>query len=419
MADGNDIFAQAAQEYRATRDRIEAQADQGRTGPRLAYDRGEAVGMDDMPTPPLDSYADEVRGVSTTITPKAERKSAFRSAADLEGVTVPDRPWLVPDLIPGRTVTLLYGDGGTGKSLLSLQLAVAVATGGRWIGRECASGLAVFLSAEDEQDELHRRLIDVARAEGIPLSDMGNLIYRSMAGEDALLASVEGTGKPLIPSSLYNELDAYLDRHKPALLVLDTLADLFPGNENDKAQVRQFVSLLKGLAILHDCTVVMLAHPSLSGMSSGSGTSGNTAWNNSARSRLYFERIAQDGIEANPDARVLRTMKANYGPKGGEIGLTWRNGVFALDATETGLDRMAGNAKAERVFLKLVQTFAEQGRPANPMLAPADFEKCPEAEGIRKAAFTSAREALLSRGVIRIVETGPESRRRKHLEVAK
>jgi hypothetical protein len=57
------------------------------------------------------------------------RTSKWFCAADLEGLQVPDREWLVPDLIPTRTVTLLYGDGGTGKSLLALQLAVAVALG--------------------------------------------------------------------------------------------------------------------------------------------------------------------------------------------------------------------------------------------------------------------------------------------------
>lgn len=64
----------------------------------------------------------------------------------------------------------------------------------------------------------------------------------------------------------------------------------------------------------------------------------------------------------NPGARVLTTKKANYGGIGGEIGMTWRNGVFLADKAETGLDRMAKGAKAERVFLKLLRLFDAQGR---------------------------------------------------------
>ncbi|MDZ7907129.1 MAG: AAA family ATPase [Gemmobacter sp.] len=160
-----------------------------------------------------------------------------------------------------------------------------------------------------------------------------------------------------------DELDALLGDLQPSLLVLDTLADLFPGNENDKAQVRQFMGILKGLAIRQDCALVVLAHPSRAGMSTGSGDSGNVAWSASARARLYFERKKTgEGHEENPDARVLRSMKSNYGPTGQEIPVTWRSGVFVADAPEAGLDRVARDAKAERVFLSLLDDFTKQNR---------------------------------------------------------
>src|SRR4051812_12717264 len=39
----------------------------------------------------------------------------------------PDREWIVPDWIPRGLVTALYGDGGVGKSLASMQLMSSVA----------------------------------------------------------------------------------------------------------------------------------------------------------------------------------------------------------------------------------------------------------------------------------------------------
>ena len=65
---------------------------------------------------------------------------------------------------------------------------------------------------------------------------------------------------------------------RPRLLILDNLADIFGGDENARDLARQFVSLIRGLAIDLDCTVLMLSHPSLSGMASGRGASGSTAW---------------------------------------------------------------------------------------------------------------------------------------------
>jgi len=368
---------------------------------------------------PMDSYSGRDAG-PTRIIPKPKRTSQFFPASNLAGKPVPARKWMVDDLVPSGTVTLLGGDGGTGKSLLALQLAYAVALDTQWMGRDVAAGGAMFISAEDDEAELHRRLADLVRATDGALVDLDSLTLRSLAGEDALLATLEA-GK-LEASDLYAEIDGLMTVKRPALLVLDTLADLFPGNENDRAQTRQFVGLLRRLAIRHECAVLLLAHPSLSGLNSGSGTSGSTGWNNSVRSRLYLERVVQDGYEPNPNARKLSTKKANYGPTGAEISMTWQDGVFAADAAETGLDRMAAGAKAERVFLKLLRAFAEQGRRVNTgggqTYAPTVFSVHPEAEGVNKRGFRSAMEALLSEGKIRLAEDGPPSKRRQYLEVA-
>lgn len=370
----------------------------------------------------LDEYRNRPRTSGNQRADTEQRKSRFYSVAELEGRAVPERQWLVPDLIPSGTVTLLSGDGGTGKSLLALQLVAAAALGHPWLGRSMATGRALFVSAEDDQDELHRRLWDVAQAEGVTFADMDRLTVRSLAGEDALLAALDGRSGTLLPSSLYAELDAFLSELQPVVLVLDTLADLFPGNENDRAQARQFIGLMRGLAIKHQCAVVLLAHPSLSGMMSGAGTSGSTGWNNSVRARLYLRRIIQGEDEPNPDARILEAMKANYGPIGAEIALTWRRGVFVNDAPETGLDRMARNSKAQRVFLKLLRLFAEEGRTVNSgggsTYAPTVFAQHPEAEGLTHAAFRHAMDRLFQSGSIVNVETGKPSRRRSHIHEA-
>jgi len=355
----------------------------------------------------------------------AEQINRFQSgifrACDLDGQPVPERVWHVHDLIPANTVTLLSGDGGTGKSLCALQLAVSTALQQPWLGLAVRHGKAVYLSAEDDKAELHRRLADITRAENATLADLGDLTLRSLAGEDALLATV-AKGGTLQAAPLLEAVKQLLQRDCPNLLVLDTLADYFPGNENDRAQARQFIGMLRGLAINHRCAVVMLAHPSVAGMASGTGTSGSTGWNNSVRSRLYLSRVVQDGYEQNPDARVLRTMKSNYSGIGGEIALTWQSGIFIADAPVTGLDRMAASAKAERVFIALLRMFAEQGRTVNhaggSTYAPKIFAENPKNEGMTKRALKTAMNTLLHAGKIRIVKSGPPSKRRTHLEVA-
>lgn len=342
------------------------------------------------------------------------QRSRFYSAASLKGRPVKQREWLVHGLIPQKTVTLFGGDGGTGKSLLALQLAVAVATGGGWIGKGVSDGRVIYMSAEDDDDELHRRLDDILRAERRAYDDLSGLTLRSLAGEDALLAV--DSQMALMQTELFKELDRRAADEAPTLIVIDTLADVYPANENDRAKVRQFIGILRGLALKRGCAVLLLGHPSLTGLSSGTGASGSTAWNNSVRSRLYLSRITDGGFEADPDRRVMTTMKANYGRIGEETHMKWQAGVFVPEASEQGLDKLAAGAKAQRVFMKLLATFTAQGRQVNhaggPNYAPKQFAEHPESEGMTKRALRAAMEGLLASGKIKIEKEGPASRPR-------
>ena len=346
-----------------------------------------------------------------------EGRSQFYSAATLKGKPVKQREWLVHGLIPQKTVTLFGGDGGTGKSLLALQLAVAVATSGGWIGKGVSGGRVIYMSAEDDDDELHRRLDDILRAERLTYDDLSGLTMRSLAGEDALLAV--DSQMSLMRSELFKELDGRAADESPTLIVIDTLADVYPANENDRAKVRQFIGILRGLALKRGCAVLLLGHPSLTGLNSGTGASGSTAWNNSVRSRLYLSRITDNGFEADPDRRVMTTMKANYGRIGEETHMKWQAGVFVAELSEQGLDKLAAGAKAQRVFMNLLATFTAQGRQVNhaggPSYAPKQFAEHPDSEGMTKRAFKAAMDSLLASGKIRIAKEGPASRQRSFI----
>ncbi len=348
------------------------------------------------------------------------------SASDFADVEAPARHFHVEGLVPGHTVTTLNGDGGTGKSLLALQLAVATVTAGRWCGLHVATGPVVYLSAEDDEAELHRRLEDIARHQNISLSELGALHIIALAGEDALLATPE-KGNVLKPTKLFHAVEAALARQKPALVIIDTLADVFGGDENDRAQARQFVGLIRGWAIRYKCAVLLLAHPSMSGMSSGTGTSGSTAWNNSVRSRLYLDRVKSNDFEADPDARVLRTVKANYGRTGGEVRMRWQDGVFVtpVDTLPTALGALAEANRADRIFLELLARFDAEGRYVSAHgtannYAPTAFARHPNADGIIKRGFQAAMDRLFLANRIEIGQStdGPPSKRKEIIKVA-
>lgn len=344
-----------------------------------------------------------------------------------EGLPIPPRSWHVEGLIPARTVTKLSGAGGEGKSLLALQLLAATATGLRWLGREVTPGRALYLSAEDEADEVHRRLADIVREHDVTFGDLADLRIAPLAGLDAVLAAPAGRNGQIAATPLWRALEALVADFRPSIVAIDTLADAFGGDEINRVQARQFIALLRGLALRHDCAVLILSHPSLTGIASGKGSSGSTGWDNSVRSALYLTRDEpRDGEAPDPDLRVLKAVKANYAPTDAKIALRWQRGVFVAEAGDgeaapSWLDRKAAASDADATFLRLLAKFMTQGRDASALTgrnyAPFLFAKEPAANGIRKPAFEAAMRRLLDADKIEVRKAGPASRQRSFLAI--
>lgn len=285
------------------------------------------------------------------IPPQAQPRDPFRplSAASFAGLDIPPREWLVEGWIPLGHVTLLYGDGAVGKSLAALQLCHSAVTGSPWLGMPLGrQGPAVYFSAEDDEDEIHRRLSGVLRSQpGVDFAGLRDLHVVPLYGEDSVLARFDRSGA-MVPAPLWGRLISFLEREQPVLLVVDNLADVFAGDEVDRAQARAFMNLLHSICANLGTTLVVLAHPSRSGMATGDGTSGNTAWSNSVRSRLYMEREpAVAGRAADEDVRLISVKKTNYSRRGDPVRLRWSQGVFVVASDDVAARNAARKELAD------------------------------------------------------------------------
>jgi len=307
-------------------------------------------------------------------------------AAIFKGLGVPLRRWLVEGWIPMRNVTLLSGDGATGKTTIALQLAVSCAVGRNdWFGGLIdESGPVLFLTAEEERDEVHYRLSKIVDYYQIEFAALTNLHIHCAAGEDCLLGNTNKLGL-FHASERYEQLKILLATLHPKLVILESSADLYGGNENDRSSVRQFIRLLRALAIEFDCAVVLISHPSIAGLQSGTGTSGTTGWNNAVRSRLYFQYDKEkDDEEADTDFRLLKVMKANYAPKGGTTRLEYDDGIFRLPKTAAEYAKQKEEDQIDEVFLTILRRLTKQGRTVSDKpsvaYAPMVFASEPEAK---------------------------------------
>lgn len=84
---------------------------------------------------------------STSITLEGTRRR-FRVLTVEELMQEPDLEWQVPDLVPRRGMGLVFGESGTGKTFLVLDLALSIASGLPFLGREVKQGQVVYVAGE-------------------------------------------------------------------------------------------------------------------------------------------------------------------------------------------------------------------------------------------------------------------------------
>ena len=269
-------------------------------------------------------------------------------AFNLDGKTIPERQWTVDGAIPHENVTLLSGDGGLGKTILALMLGT---TRTAWLGFDTMQGPFLYVGAEDDEDEIHRRLDQIRSELGLGWDGFTDFHFKSLVGEDAILATFDRSSQMMKATPRLLALEDRIVELGAVCAAIDTSADVFGGDEINRTQVRQFIGLLRGICRRTHCSILLLSHPSVAGMVSGSGISGSTAWNNSVRSRMYLEKGEDD------DARTLKFMKSNYGPKGKPMALRYKFGLFVPDEAAAAKTP----AEADAMFLVMLDKYTDQG----------------------------------------------------------
>jgi RecA-family ATPase len=341
-------------------------------------------------------------------------------------IAVPEPDWTVFNRIPRRQTTLFSGEGAMGKSTLLLQLCAAHVVAKDWLHTMPEPGAALFLDAEDDEDVMHRRLAAVVKHYSVSFADLvgGGLSLLSMVGQDCILATTSRSGK-VEPTPLYTELLSMVGDTRPVMIGLASAANLFAGNENDRAEVQQFIGLLTRLAIVANGSVVLVSHPSNTGIQTGSGVSGSTAWHNAVRSRFFLHGVKKqdsaDGAEPDNDLREIEFMKNNYGPRAERLTLRWQDGLFLPEKRRSALQEAAQEQRDDEVFVTLLSRFTQQNRAVSPnkgpTYAPALFSDEKEAKfaHVNGPRMKAAMMRLIDSGRVLIETQGPRSKTRSVL----
>jgi len=311
------------------------------------------------------------------------------------------KAFAIERIAPLGEVTMLFGPGSGGKSLLGQLLATtAAADMGKCLGLSVIKTPALYLTCEDDAEELHWRQERLCEALGLPMAELADKLHLvSLRGElGNELATFAGDGKMTVTKA-FSRLERAIKSYGSKLAFLDNVAHLFTGNENDRADVTRFVNLLNRLAGETGAAIVLLGHPN----KSGDEWSGSTAWNNAVRSRLFLDH------DEETDLRTLSLPKANYSQKGKVVSFRWHNWTFVRDEdlpadTRAELTQVAKDNAANAAFLRCLAAATERKRAVshNPgsNYAPKVFAAMPEGKQTTAKAFAGAMERLLHLGVI-------------------
>ena len=268
--------------------------------------------------PALDPNGYALDANTLDMAPRLGPLAEAKETPEPEPVIWRDAPGKGGAVLSRGEVALFSGEGGLGKSYLTLALAVAGALAadlgqldGPTCGLRVAAGPAVMLSYEDAPPRLYGRL---RRMEQTATAGAVHIV-----NYPAPLWEVDRSG-PSRRSGWWADLWRYVGDVGARLVVIDPASSALGGvSAGEGGPVRAFLRGLTLEADRTDCGVLVVTHSTKAarnairvGDDPGAGiVAGSAAWYDAARGVLTLTACRE-----NPGARILECVKANYGRKG-------------------------------------------------------------------------------------------------------
>jgi hypothetical protein len=275
--------------------------------------------------------------------------------------------WLWQGRVPLGALTVLAGEPGLGKSLLSILLAARLSRSELGDG-----GAALFLTAEDSREHTVLPRLLAAGA------DLQRVFFPPMArdGFERLIRLPDDIG---CLSELVRQTGA-------KLLVVDPLVAHLPTQVNtwQDQSVRGALAPLAALAEEHQAAVLLIGH-----LNKGQGTDplrrlgGSIGLPAAARSVLLLARDPDDPQGNGGNRRVLAHVKSN-------LGQLARSVAFAVEETSVSGEMVVASAR-------LVETGESSYGPAE-LLVVEEAEprsKLAEAEQLLRSELEQGRRAVI------------------------
>lgn len=160
----------------------------------------------------------------------------------------PKRRWLVKKLVRHGELMVVFGDSGTCKTFLALDLILSIATGRAWCDRPTLQGTVVYLAGEGVGGLEKRIRAWCINADVDPLTLALRILAESL---------------PFMDEDQFNKLLGAIKRldPKPVVIVVDTMARyMIGGEENSAKDLGVFLTRCSALSAATGATVMIVHH---------------------------------------------------------------------------------------------------------------------------------------------------------------
>jgi DNA polymerase III delta prime subunit len=224
--------------------------------------------------------------------------------------------WLVPGFFPATSSVLLSGLPGCGKTLLAIDLAHAIATGGKFMGEQCPQGKVLLIGSDQPLNMTMSYLADRGFDE-----ENENLLVVGQSGD------LPAWGIQDLPL-----LETWLEETKPKLVIIDSIRTTicYPlGLEEKSEQVGHWLKEVERLVTRYGASLLWIHHDNKDKELKGvSKSSGSTAIPGNVSVHWRVETVSADPADCSrkfsmPKTRGFEgsTLNIRFQPDSGE----WEN----------------------------------------------------------------------------------------------
>ncbi len=170
------------------------------------------------------------------------------SGRELLRMEISEPEFVVECYVPAEGITYKGGKAGIGKTFIAIHIAVAVATGTKFMGKfKTKKGAVLYIDEENGLEIMKSRLKKIALGLGIVEDELENIYFMVLKDFKISLKQV-------------TELEKIIQEKQIKLIIIDSLVRVFLGDENSATDVRTIFNLLKSLCHEHNLAVIILHH---------------------------------------------------------------------------------------------------------------------------------------------------------------